>query len=68
MNCHKGYRGKIMCQVIEELADKRAETKRIDTSFYLVKNLMDSMNLTVEQAMEALKIAEDDKAEILKRM
>jgi hypothetical protein len=29
---------------------------------------MDSMNLNVEQAMEALKIAEDDKAEILKRM
>jgi hypothetical protein len=57
-----------MCQVIEELADKRAETKRIDTSFCLVKNLMDSMNLTVEQAMEALKIAEDDKAEILKRI
>jgi hypothetical protein len=46
------------------LADKRAKTKRIDTSFCLVKNLMDSMNLTVEQAMEALKIAEDDKAEI----
>jgi hypothetical protein len=58
----------IMCQIIEEFADKRAETKRIDTSFYLVKNLMDSMNLNVEQAMEALKIAEDDKAEILKRM
>jgi hypothetical protein len=72
-NCVKYYKEteggrNIMCQIIEEFADKRAETKRIDTSFYLVKNLMDSMNLTVEQAMEALKIAEDDKAEILKRM
>jgi hypothetical protein len=53
-----------MCQVIEELADKRAEIKTLN----LVKNLMDSMNLTVEQAMEALKIADDEKVEILKKM
>jgi NACalpha-BTF3-like transcription factor len=58
----------IMCQVIEELADKRAETKRIDTSLDLVKNLMDSMNWTAEKAMKALKITEGDRAEILKRM
>jgi hypothetical protein len=54
----------IMCQVIEELADKRAEIKTLN----LVKNLMDSMNWTAEQAMEALKITEDDQAEILKKM
>jgi hypothetical protein len=53
-----------MCQVIEELADKRAEIKTLN----LVKNLMDSMNWTAEQAMEALKITEDDQAEILKKM
>jgi hypothetical protein len=54
----------IMCQVIEELADKRAEIKTLN----LVKNLMDSMNWTAEQAMEALKITEDDQAEILKKL
>jgi hypothetical protein len=54
----------IMCQIIEELADKRVKIQTLQ----LVKNLMDSMNLTVEQAMEALKITEDDRVEILKRM
>jgi hypothetical protein len=53
-----------MCQIIEELADKRVKIQTLQ----LVKNLMDSMNLTVEQAMEALKITEDDRVEILKRM
>jgi hypothetical protein len=54
----------IMCQIIEDYV----ENVRINTTLEAVKNLMDSMKLTSEQAMVALKIAEDDRVEILKRM
>jgi hypothetical protein len=53
-----------MCQIIEELADKRVKIQTLQ----LVKNLMDSMSWTAEQAMEAFKITEDDQVEILKKM
>jgi hypothetical protein len=43
-----------MCQSIEDYA----ETKRINALLDVVKNLMDSMKLTAEQAMVALKITE----------
>lgn len=51
---------KIMCQIFEELAEKRAEETRIETLFYSVKSLMDSMKLTMEQAMNALNVSEND--------
>jgi hypothetical protein len=53
-----------MCQIIEDYV----ENVRINTTLEAVKNLMDSMKLTSEQAMVALKITEDDRVEILKRM
>ena len=51
----------IMCQVFEELAEKRADEKVLDEKAKLVKNLMETMRLTAEQAMEAMKISETDK-------
>jgi hypothetical protein len=54
----------IMCQIIEDYV----ENVRINTTLEAVKNLMESMKLTSEQAMVALKITEDDRVEILKRM
>ncbi len=51
----------IMCQVFEELAEKRADEKVLDEKAKLVKNLMETMKLTAEQAMEAMKISETDK-------
>ena len=50
-----------MCQVFEELAEKRADEKVLNEKAKLVKNLMETMKLTAEQAMEAMKISEADK-------
>ena len=47
----------IMCQVFEDLAEKRV----LDEKASLIKNLMETMKWTAEQAMEAMKISETDK-------
>lgn len=57
-----------MCQVFEDLAEKRAnerveevrEETRIETLFSSIKNLMKSMKWTAEQAMAAMKVSEHD--------
>jgi hypothetical protein len=58
----------IVCQIVEEFADERAEVKRIDTLYDSVKNLMDTMKWSADQAMKALKIPMDDQTVILKRL
>jgi hypothetical protein len=58
----------IVCQIVEEFADERAEVKRIDTLYDSVKNLMDTMKWSADQAMKALKIPIDDQTVILKRL
>lgn len=57
----------IMCKVVDELAERRAEERRIDTMFVVVKNLMESMQWTVEQAMDAVRVSDDDRVILLKR-
>lgn len=54
----------IMSSVMEEFGEK----KRIDTLLEAVKNLMDTMKLSTDQAMNALKISREDQAVILKKM
>lgn len=56
-----------MCQVFEELAEKRADEKVLDEKVNLVKNLMETMKWTAEQAMEAMKISETDKKLLVSR-
>lgn len=53
----------IMCKAVDELVEKR----RLDAMFDVVKNLMETMKLSVEQAMEAIKLSEEDRAILLKR-
>lgn len=48
----------IMCQIFEDLAEKRAEETRIETLFNSINNLMETTKWTAEQAMEAMKISE----------
>ncbi len=55
---------KIMCEAVEKYADK----KMLDKQLEKVKNLMDSMKLTAEQAMAALKVSDKEKAVLLKRL
>ena len=51
----------IMCQVFEDLAEKRV----LDEKVNLIKNLMETMKWTAEQAMEAMKISETDKNRLI---
>lgn len=59
---------KIMCEAVEKYAQSYAETKRIDALYEVVKNLMETMKLNAEQAMSAIKISENDKEVLLKRL
>lgn len=54
----------IMCEVIEEYA----EDVRIESLLESVISLMDTMKLTVDQAMNALKISTEDQAVLRERM
>ncbi|MCC2149885.1 PD-(D/E)XK nuclease family transposase [Lachnospiraceae bacterium CLA-AA-H246] len=58
----------VMCQIIDDVAESRAEAERIDTLFNTMKNLMDSMKWTSKQALEAMRVSDQDQAIILKRL
>ena len=53
-----------MCVAIREI-EKDAEDKR---SIDLIKNLMESMKMTAEQAMNALKISAEEQSRLLKML
>lgn len=55
---------KIMCQAVEEYVEK----KRLDTLFDTIKNLMQSMKWTADQAMDAMKVSQADQAILAKRL
>ena len=57
-----------MCQIIDDVAESRAEAERLDTLFNTMKNLMDSMKWTSKQALEAMRVSDKDQAIILKRL
>ncbi len=52
-----------MCKAMEERVDR----ERIENSFEHIKNLMEAMKMTAEQAMEVLKIPDDDKVILAKK-
>lgn len=63
---------KIMCDAVEEYAEKYAEKyaerKRIDALYEAVRNLMETMTLSAEQAMSAIKVTENDREILQKRL
>ena len=59
---------KIMCEAVEKYAKSYAERKRIDVLYESVKNLMETMKLSAEQAMTAIKVSENDRAILQKRL
>jgi len=63
---------KIMCEAVEKYAEsyaeKYAERKRIDVLYESVKNLMETMKWSAEQAMSAIKVSETDKIILQKRL
>lgn len=59
---------KVMCEAVEKYAESYAERKRIDALYEAVKNLMETMKLSSEQAMSAIKISENDRVILSKRL
>ncbi len=47
--------------------EERINRERIDNSFEHIKNLMEAMKMTAEQAMSILKIPDEDRAVLSKR-
>lgn len=56
----EGGRGK-MCEAVE----KYAENVRLNSLLESIKNLMESMQLSAEQVMTAMKVSDADKAVLL---
>ena len=56
-----------MCKAMEERVNRERKEERINNSFELINNLMEAMKMTAEQAMEVLKIPDDDKAVLVKK-
>lgn len=53
-----------MCEAVEKYADRKILDKQLE----MVRNLMDSMKLTAEQAMTALKFSDKEKAVLMKKI
>ncbi len=56
-----------VCKAMEERIDRERDKERIETLFAAVKNLMEAMKMTAEQAMTTLEISDADKAVLAKR-
>ncbi|MDE5716711.1 MAG: Rpn family recombination-promoting nuclease/putative transposase [Lachnospiraceae bacterium] len=59
---------KRMCEAVEKYAEQRAENVRLNSLLESIKNLMESMKWSAEQAMAAMKVSEADKAMLLKEL
>ena len=56
----KGVRA--MSEGIQELIDKKADEARRETVLENIKNLMETMKWTIEQAMDALRIPQNERS------
>ena len=63
----EGGRGR-MCEAVEKYAEEKAERVRLSNLIENVKNLMESMKWSAEQAMSAMKVSEADRAMVLKEL
>ena len=57
-----------MCRAMEKMRDETAAEQNIKTLLVSVKNLMKNMNLSPEQAMDAMGISENDRKMLLQRI
>lgn len=55
----KGGR-KVMCNVVKEYGDERAKASAFQTKIDNIKNLMETLQFSLDQAMQALKISSDE--------
>lgn len=59
---------KDMCEAVGKYAERKVETARVNNLLEIVKNLMESMKWTSEQAMIAMQISDKDKGILLKKL
>ena len=52
---------------VSKAMEERINRERIDNSFEHIKNLMEAMKMTAEQAMSLIKISDEDKVVLSKR-
>ena len=57
-----------MCEAVVKYGDKRAEKEKENTRIESVKNLMDNMKWTVEQALDALSIKGKERTVIISKL
>ena len=54
-------------KAMEERINREKDKERIDCSYEYIKNLMEAMKITAEQAMSLIKISDEDKVVLSKR-
>jgi len=54
-----------VCLAIQQMNEEAAQKERISTLLQSIKNLMDNLGLTAEQAMNAMGVSETDRKSIL---
>ena len=59
---------KVMCDALRELMKEDFEEKEQETLLKTIRNLMDSMKWTAEQAMSAMKIPEADRGKYIAKL
>ena len=57
-----------MCEAVEKYAKEYAKEYAINEKVVSVKNLMENMKLTLEQALDALGIQGDERTMIAERL
>ena len=57
-----------MCEAVEKYGDKRERRGEENTRIESVKNLMDNMKWTVEQALDALSIKGKERTVIISKL
>ena len=61
-------RDKVMCEALRELMKEDFEEQERETLLQIIKNLMDTMEWTAEQAMAAMKIPDADKGKYIAKL
>ena len=59
---------RIMCEAVERYAEQKAEKARLNNLLDNVRNLMESMKWSAEQAMVAMRVSDADKVILLKQL
>ena len=57
-----------MCEAVERYAEQKTEKVRLNSMLESIKNLMESMKWSAEQAMNVLEVNDHDREILLKRL